>query len=116
VAILAIFGLVSFIGCDTDNDNDENKGGVYLSGSYGRNIVSQATYNDRLIFAQTTFSSTNRQGAFLNGTYKYDGAVLTLTISGVKHNKYANVSGITLVISGDGAYSEFFNDTWTRRQ
>jgi hypothetical protein len=107
--------------CDNPNDNnidnnsDENRGGVYLSGTYGRYMVSQATYNDRLIFTETTFSSTNRTGAFLNGTYKYDGAVLTLTISGVKHNKYANLSGSTLVISGDGAYSEFFNDTWTPR-
>ena len=99
---------------DNNNDNDDNRGGVYLTGTYGRPIVSQMTYNDRLVFTETTFS-LNSAGSSFNGAYKYDGAVLTLTISGVKHNKYANLSNSTLVISGDGAYSEFFNDTWTPR-
>jgi hypothetical protein len=100
---------------NSNNNNNENPGGVNLTGTYGRYMVSQATYNDRIIFTSTSFSSTNRTGSFLSGTYKYDGAILTLTISGIKHNKYANLSGTTLTISGDGGYSEFFNGTWTPR-
>jgi hypothetical protein len=118
--VTLVLGII-FVGCDNSNNcdnpnnSDDNLGGVYLTGSYGRYMVSQGTYNDRLIFTKETFSSNNRTGPFLSGTYKYDGAVLTLTISGVKHNKYANLSNSTLVISGDGAYSEFFNGTWTPR-
>ena len=133
ISVITLVLGILFVGCD-DNINDPNNcsngnnnnnngnngydniGGVYLTGSYGRYMVSSDTYNDRLIFTQTTFTSRNRNGDFLSGTYKYDGAVLTLTITGIKHDKYANVSGTTLVISGDGAYSEFFNGTWIPRQ
>ena len=119
ITICLFFGI---LGCDNDpNDCDNgnngynNQGGVYLTGSYGRYVVSSATVNDRLVFTQNTFSSRNRQGDFLSGTYKYDGAVLSLTINGIIHDKYANVSGTSLVISGGGGYSEFFNGTWTPR-
>jgi hypothetical protein len=129
IGILFIFGLLC-ISCDINkndcddcncNDGDsiasgyDNKGGQYLTGTFGRRLVSSATVNDRLVFTTTTFSSTDRSGPFISGTYKYDGAVLTLTISGINHNKYANLSGTTLTISGAGAYSNFFNGTWTPR-
>ena len=113
--ILAVsLAVILFISCDNITSND-NSGGVYLTGTYGRRVVSAWTYNDRIIFTTTTFSSTNSSGAFLNGTYKYNGAILTLTIGGIKHTKYANFSNNTLTISGDGAYSEFFNGDWTER-
>jgi hypothetical protein len=118
IGVLFIIGLSCF-GCDNGTNNNEsnyeNQGGVYLTGTYGRRVVSSATVNDRLVFTETTFSSTDRSGPFLSGTYKYDGAILTLTISGIKHNKYANLSGTTLTISGGDGYSEYFNDAWTPR-
>jgi uncharacterized lipoprotein YehR (DUF1307 family) len=116
--IISIFAIITLVFTVIACDEDENPGGVDLTGGYRRYTNSQATYNDSITFTKTTFSSTNRNGAFLSGTYKYDGAVLTLSISGVKHNKYANLAdgyfAKTLTISGKGAYSEFFNDTWAR--
>ncbi|MDR2941274.1 MAG: hypothetical protein LBV17_01600 [Treponema sp.] len=113
VVIVIAFTVIS---CDENKDNNENPGGVYLTGTYTRYTRSQYTYNDSINFTKTSFSSTNRNGTFLGGTYKYDGAVLTLIISGIKHNKYAHLQdgyfAKTLTISGDGVYSEFFNGTW----
>ena len=104
--------LIGLLSINCNNITNDNKGGVYLNGTFGRTIVSSYTYNDRLVFTTTTFSSTDRNGPFLSGSYKYDGAILTLTISGINHNKYANFSGGILTISGDGGYSEFFNGSW----
>jgi hypothetical protein len=121
LVLTAMLGMVlalglPFVGCNTGNDDDgANRGGVYLTGTYGRYMVSSGTYNGRLIFTGTTFFFNKSSGTVLSGTYKYDGAILTLTISGVKHNKYANLNGTTIIISGDGAYSEYLNDRWTIR-
>ena len=120
ILVYGIFGIIITFGlflnsCDNGTTNNENKGGVDLSGTFGRRVVSSSTVNDRIIFSATTFSTTDRSGPFLSGTYKYDGAILTLTINGIKHDKYANLSGNTLTISGGGGYSDFFNDSWTPR-
>jgi hypothetical protein len=123
LTILLLTGLLVFC-CDngTNNSNGnntddyENPGGVTLTGTYGRYAVSSSTYNDRIVFTATTYSSTFRNGAFVSsGAYKYDGAILTITINGVKHNLYANLTGTTITISGSSAYSEYFNGIWTIR-
>jgi hypothetical protein len=112
MVISILFGTI-LTGCkdkEEDNENKENKGGVYLTGKYGRQIQTSA--NDTLTFTETSFSATRYSQTLYSGTYKYDGAILTLTISGIKHNYYANRTSV-LTISGDGAYSNFFNGTWT---
>lgn len=124
LGLLWIISLTCFllVGCDNntddkDLDNDtnknnteayENKGGVNLTGTYGRQIQSSA--NDTLGFSETSFSATRYSSELFSGTYKYDGTILTLTIGGAKHNYYANRTSV-LTISGDGPYS-FFNGTW----
>ena len=114
ISIITLLLSTILISCKNPN-NDDNPGGVNLTGNYGRYVVSQMTYMDLLVFTESTFSTQSSYGPVLSGGYKYDGATLTLTISGVKHNKYANLNGTTLVITGDGAYSEFFNGTWVQR-
>jgi len=110
IALICVF----INSCDLFQNN-ENPGGVYLTGTYGRRVVSSATINDRLIFTSTTFSTTDTSGPFLSGTYRFDGARLTLTIGGINHDKYATFRENIITITGEGAYSEFFNDTWTAR-
>ena len=128
LVIMLVFGII-VVGCDgangyrndsenpnLENPNLENPGGVNLTGTFGRRMVSSATIHDRLIFTATTFSSMDRHGSFLSGTYRFDGAILTLTINGIRHNYYAHFRETVLTISGGGgAFLEFFGDTWTRR-
>jgi hypothetical protein len=125
--ILFILSLgIMFVSCDNGNPNEDNNGntngngntnvgGVYLTGTYGRYMVSSATVNDRLIFTQTNITLNRASSTIFSGTYKYDGTTLTLTIGGVNHVKYATVDGENLYITGDGAYSEYIKDRWVKR-
>jgi len=130
LALLLMLGIV-FFSCDngdpngdnngnnnntngTDNGNT-NAGGVYLTGTYKRYMVSSGTYNDYLIFTNTNITFNRASSTIINGTYKFDGATLTLTIGGVNHVKYATVDGNNLYITGDGAYSEYIKDRWVKQ-
>jgi len=106
--ICLLFIVISFISCDDGIS-------ISLNGTYGRYMVSSATVNDRLFFTDSTFSSIDNNVSFLSGSYIYDGSILTLTVNGTKYQKYANYSNNVLTISGSGAYSDYFNDTWTLR-
>lgn len=118
VCVLFVLIAIILIGCENDTkpiNEDEYKGGVYLTGIYGRKIVSASTYSDRLIFTDTTFSTIDGNISFLSGDYKYDGSILTLVSNGTKYKKYAFFIDNVITISGDGPYSDFFNGTWTER-
>jgi hypothetical protein len=129
LALLLTLGII-FVGCDNENPNGDNNGNgntngnsngntngvsVYLTGTYGRYMVSSGTVNDRLIFTETNITFNRASSTIFSGTYKYDGATLTLTIGGVNHIKYATVDGENIYITGDGAYSEYIRDRWVKR-
>jgi hypothetical protein len=115
LALLLTLGLI-FVGCDNGNTNgNANGGGVYLTGTYGRYLVSPSTATDRLIFTETNITLNRASGTIFSGTYKYDGAILTLTIGGANHIKYATVDGQNIYITGDGAYSEYIKDRWVKK-
>ena len=122
-----VFGM-TVVGCDDGNSNENNNGNtngntngnnnggsIYLTGTYGRYMVSSATVSDRLIFTETNITFNRASSTIFSGTYKYDGATLTLTIGGVNHIKYATVDGENVYITGDGAYSEYIKDRWVKR-
>jgi len=98
-----------------NSNNNTNGGGVYLTGTYKRYMVSSGTYNDYLIFTNTNITFNRAGSTIINGNYKFDGATLTLTIGGVNHVKYATVDGNNLYITGDGAYSEYIKDRWVKQ-
>ena len=106
-----MIGVIFNISCNKDKGNS-----IDLTGTYGRYIVSSTTVNDRLIFTGNNFSFNKSSGTLLSGTYKYDGAILSITINGVTHKKYASFSEKELIISGEGAYSEYLNSRWVKRQ
>jgi hypothetical protein len=133
ILAICVFGLF-FIGCDIENpdENDNgnsnnntsntnenngntNVGGVYLTGTYKRYMVSSGTYNDYLNFTNTNITFSRAGSTIINGNYKFDGSTLTLTIGGVNHVKYATVDGNNLYITGDGAYSEYIKDRWVKQ-
>lgn len=113
LVLLFLLGIM-FIGCEKEDD-EINKGGVYLTGTYKRYMVSSATYNDYLIFTNNNITFNKSGSTVFSGTYKYDGATLTLTIGGVNHNKYATVDGANIYITGDGAYSEYITGRWVKQ-
>ncbi|MCL2382279.1 MAG: hypothetical protein FWC64_11965 [Treponema sp.] len=119
ILIVLSVTLVLLVSCESPTssvpDYNGNPGGVYLTGAYGRPIITSLTASDRLLFGATSFSTIGRGLPPLYGTYRFDGAILTLNIGGIKHDKFASFTGGTLAITGSGGWSEFLNGIWHRR-